>query len=116
MPEPKAPYKLTVKFEGARPERISEALAQLREIAATYDQTGESTATMVIESWQEAPLREIMDAFELWLYRHAPGLVPDRGMILHRPGLRPETAEMLARKAQDANGSGGLGGPGSSGR
>jgi hypothetical protein len=94
----KSPYKLVVKFEGARPERIAEALAELREIAAVYDQTGESTATMVIESWQEAPLRETMDAFEVWLYRHAPGLVPDRGMVLYRPGLRPETAEMLARE------------------
>lgn len=94
----KSPYKLVVKFEGARPERIAEALAELRECAAIYDQTGESTATMTIESWQEAPLREIMDDFELWLYRHAPGLVPDRGMILHRPGLRPETAERLARE------------------
>lgn len=97
MPD-KSPCKLVVKFEGARPERIAEALAELREIAALYDQTGESTATMTIESWQEAPLRETMDAFELWLYRHAPGLVPDRGMVLYRPGLRPETAEMLARE------------------
>lgn len=84
----KAPYRLVVKFEGARPERISEALAELRE----------STATMTIESWQEAPLRETMDAFEIWLYKHAPGLVPDRGMVLYRPGLRPETAERLARE------------------
>lgn len=94
----KPPYKLTVKFDGARPERIAEALAELRECAALYDQTGESTATMTIESWQEAPLREIMDEFEMWLYKHAPGLVPDRGMVLYRPGLRPETAERFARE------------------
>lgn len=97
MPE-KSPYKLVVKFEGARPERIAEALAELREIAALYDQTGESTATMTIESWQEAPLRETMDAFEERLYKHAPGLVPDRGIVLYRPGLRPETAERFARE------------------
>lgn len=94
----KSPYKLVVKFEGARPERIAEALAELREIAAVYDQTGESTATMTIESWQEAPLRETMEAFEVWLYKHAPSLVPDRGMVLYRPGLRPETAERFARE------------------
>lgn len=94
----KAPYKLVVKFDGARPEKIAEALAQLREHAADYDLTGESTATMTIESWQEAPLRGTMDDFELWLYRHAPGLVKDQGMVLYRPGLRPETAEMLARE------------------
>lgn len=97
MPD-KAPYKLVVKFDGARPERIAEALATLRDIADNYDQTGESTATMTIESYQEAPLRATMDDFEMWLYRHAPGLVKDQGMILYRPGLRPETAEMLARE------------------
>lgn len=94
----KAPYKLTVKLDGAKPERIAEALAQLRACASDYDLTGESTATMTIESWQEAPLRAAMDDFEMWLYRHAPGLVKDQGMMLARPGLRPETAEMLARE------------------
>lgn len=94
----KAPYRLVVKFDGANPEKIAAALQQLRETASDYDQTGESTATMTIESWQEAPLRAVMDEFELWLYRHAPGLVKDQGMVLYRPGLRPETAEMLARE------------------
>ena len=94
----KAPYKLVVKFDGANPDKITAALQQLREIAADHDQTGESTATMTMESWQETPLREVMDAFELWLYRFAPGLVKDQGMILYRPGLRPETAELLARE------------------
>jgi hypothetical protein len=94
----KAPYRLVVKFDGANPDKIAAALQQLRETASDYDQTGESTATMTIESWQEAPLRAVMDDFELWLYRHAPGLVKDQGMVLYRPGLRPETAEMLARE------------------
>lgn len=94
----KAPYKLVVKFEGARPEKIAEALAQLREQAGERDLTGESTATMTIESYQEAPLRATMEAFELWLYRHAPGIIKDQGMVLYRPGLRPETAELLARE------------------
>jgi hypothetical protein len=97
MPD-KAPYKLVVKFEGARPEKIAEALAQLREQAGECDLTGESTATMTIESYQEAPLRATMEAFELWLYRHAPGIIKDQGMVLYRPGLRPETAELLARE------------------
>jgi hypothetical protein len=94
----KAPYRLVVKFDNANPERIAQALAVLRETAATCDLTGESTATMTIETWQEAPLRETMDAFELWLYKYAPGLIKDQGMILYRPGLRPETAEMLSRE------------------
>lgn len=94
----KAPYKLVVKFEGAKPEKIAEALARLREQASECDLTGESTATMTIESWQEAPLRETMESFEVWLYRHAPGIVKDQGMVLYRPGLRPETAELLARE------------------
>lgn len=97
MPD-KAPYKLVVKFDGARPEKIAEALAILRDIAGNYDQAGESTATMTIESYQEAPLRATMDDFEQWLYRHAPGLVKDQAMVLYRPGLRPETAELLARE------------------
>jgi hypothetical protein len=94
----KAPYKLTVKFNGGRPEQIAEALTQLRSTAGDYDLTGESTATMTIESWQEAPLRATMDDFEVWLYHHHPGLVDNQGMLLARPGLRPETAEMLARE------------------
>lgn len=98
MPDAKPPYKLVVKFDGADPERISKALSELRETAAAYDQTGESTATMTIESWQEAPLRAVMDDFELWLYKNAPGLVKDQAMVLYRPGLRPETAEMLSRE------------------
>jgi hypothetical protein len=46
----KAPYRLVVKFDGARPEKIAEALAQLRETASDYDQTGDAAATMTIES------------------------------------------------------------------
>jgi hypothetical protein len=61
----KAPYRLVVKFDGANPDKIAAALQQLRETAADYDQTGEGTATMTIESWQEAPLRAVMNDFEM---------------------------------------------------
>jgi hypothetical protein len=93
--EPKAPYKLTVKLDGAKPEHVAAALIELRERASEYDQTGETSATMTIEAFQEGPLRAVMDAFETWLYYH--GHV-DCEMKLARPGIRPETAAMLARE------------------
>lgn len=96
--EPKPPYKLTVKLDGARPELIAQALSQLRDTASDYDQTGESSAQMIIEAHQESPLTEIMETFENWLFHHAPGL--DCEMKLARPGLRPETRELLARAKQ----------------
>lgn len=93
--EPKAPYKLTVKLDGAKPEHVAAALIELRERASEYDQTGETSATMTIEAWQESPLRAVMDAFEVWLYYQ--GHV-DCEIKLTRPGVRPETAAMLARE------------------
>lgn len=97
MPE-KQPYKLVVKFDNADPDRIARALGVLRETAGEYDLIGESTATVIIESSREAPIRGVMDDFEIWLFHHAPGLVKDQGLVLYRPGLRPETAELLARE------------------
>lgn len=96
--EPKPAYKLTVKLDGAKPELIAEALRTLRNTASDYDQSGESSAQMIIEAHQESPLTEIMETFENWLFHHAPGL--DCEMRLARPGLRPETREMLARAKQ----------------
>ena len=96
---PKAPYKLTVKIDGAKPEHVAAALIELRERASEYDQTGETSATMTIEAWQESPLRAVMDAFETWLYYQ--GHV-DCEMKLSRPGVRPETAAMmLAREKKN---------------
>lgn len=97
MPE-KPPYKLTIKLDGAKPERITEALTALRETAADHDQSGDVSATMTLEGYQEAPLRAIMDIFEEWLYRHAQGL--DCEMGLKRPGIRPETIAMRMREKQ----------------
>lgn len=99
MATEKAPYKLTVKLDDARPETIAEALTQLRDTAGEYDQTGESSAQMVIESYQEGPLQAVMEAFESWLFHMAPGL--DCEMKLSRPGLRPETRELLARAKRE---------------
>jgi hypothetical protein len=93
--EPKAPYKLVIKMDGARPDRLAEALSALRDTASDYDQTGDATATMTIEAHQEAPLQAVMEAFENWLFHHMQGL--DCEMKLTRPGLRPETRELLAR-------------------
>lgn len=93
--EPKPPYKLTVKLDGARPELIAQALTQLRDTASDYDQSGESSATMVIECHQEAPILAIMEAFENWLFYHGQAI--DCELTPKRPGLRPETRELLAR-------------------
>lgn len=97
MPE-KPPYRLTIKLDGAKPERITEALTALRETAADHDQSGDVSATMTLEGYQEAPLRAVMDIFEEWLYRHAQGL--DCEMGLKRPGIRPETIAMRMREKQ----------------
>jgi hypothetical protein len=50
---------------------------------------------MTIEGYQEAPLISVMEAFETWLFYH--GKV-DCEMTVKRPGLRPETRELLARE------------------
>jgi hypothetical protein len=92
----KPPYKLTIKLDGAKPERVAEALTQLRETAAMYDQTGDASATLTIEAHQERPLHALIDAFEEWLYAHAQGL--DVDIKLQRPGIRPETMAMRARE------------------
>lgn len=91
----KAPYQLRIKLDGVKPEHIAAALSELRERAAEYDQTGEASATMTIEGYQEAPLTNVMEAFETWLFYH--GKV-DCEMTMKRPGLRPETRELLARE------------------
>lgn len=92
----KPPYKVTIKLDGARPERINEAVAELQERAAEYDQSVEAAATITMEAWGEAPLRAIIDAFETWLFYRAQGV--DCEIKIQRPGLRPETREMLARE------------------
>ena len=48
----KAPYKLTVKLDSSRPDAIGEAMQSLRDIAGDYDQTGEASATITMESYQ----------------------------------------------------------------
>jgi hypothetical protein len=95
-PEPKPPYRLTIKLAGARPERIAEALQALQECVSSHDQTGETGATAVIECWKEADAIAVADAFEDWQYRHAIGL--DSKMDLQRPGVRPETIAARMRE------------------
>ena len=98
MATEKAPYKLTVKLDSSRPDAIGEAMQSLRDIAGDYDQTGDGSATITIESYQEDPLRSICDAFEEWLYKHAIGLGCD--IKIQRPRLRPEMlAALRARHA-----------------
>lgn len=105
MATEKAPYKLTVKLDSSRPDAIGEAMQSLRDIAGDYDQTGEASATITMESYQEDPLQQICDAFEEWLYKHAIGLGCD--IKLQRPGLRPEMlAALRARHATPMDQSG----------
>lgn len=89
----KAPYKLTIKLDSSRPDAIGDALRQLRDIAGEYDQAGEGTASITIESYQEKPLSAICDDFEEWLYKHAIGLGCE--MRIQRPGLRFEMLSTL---------------------
>ena len=94
-----------MKLDGARPDAIGEALVKLREIAGEYDQTGEGSAAIVIESWQELPLTSVMEDFEEWLYQHQIGLGCEMGV--KRPGLRPEMISVLrARHATPMDESG----------
>jgi len=94
--QPKPDYKLTIKLSGARAERIAEALAALREQAGIYTLTNEASATMVLESFREAPIVAVMEEFEQWLLEHAPGI--DCEMTPKRPGIRPETIAIRARE------------------
>lgn len=96
MPDPKPPYRLTIKLSGARPERIAEALRALQQCCSDHDQTGDTGATAVIECWKEQDARDVADAFEDWQYRHALGL--ESTMDIHRPGVRPETIAQRLRE------------------
>ena len=89
----KAPYKLSVKLDSSRPDAIGQAIQALRDIAGDFDQTGEATATITFESHQEAPLRDVCDTFEEWLYKHAIGIGCE--IKIARPGLRPEMLSAL---------------------
>jgi len=93
MPEPKAPYKLMVKLSSARPDAIGEALAQLRQLTSDHDLSGDSTATLTIECFKEAPLRDVRELFEVWLYGYKIAL--DCEVTSKAPGLRPETMAVL---------------------
>lgn len=94
----KAPYKLTIKLSSARPDAISEALGELKQQMSDYDQSGEASTTLTIESYKESPLTAICEGFELWLYRYKIGIECEVG--LKRPGVRPETVLALRATKQ----------------
>jgi hypothetical protein len=93
--DPKPPYKVTITLKGAKPEHVTAALAELSERAAEYDQSGETSATMTIEAFREDILMTVVNAFETWLFYQGSA---ECDIKLVRPGLRPETAAMLARE------------------
>ena len=99
MPEPKAPYKLTVKLSSARPDAIGEALAHLRQLTSDHDLTGESTATLTIECFKESPLSSVREMFELWLYGYKIALdyvlsLPQWSYLAPLKRLRPLYVEL----------------------
>lgn len=108
MATDKAPYRLTIKLDSARPDALGEALRVLRDIAGEYDQTGEGAASITIESWQEKPLQGICDDFEEWLFKHQIGLGLRDGHQAAGPAARD--GERAARTPRDANGPTGVGG------
>lgn len=85
----KAPYRTSFKLTSARPDAINQALAKLHETCSTYEQSGEASATLTLESWKEAPLQAIIEEFEFWLYRYEIGIECE--VKIQRPGVRPET-------------------------
>lgn len=98
MPNERSPYKLTIHLTSSRADAVGEALTELRQMMSDYDQSGKTSTTVTLESYKEAPLTEIMNIFELWLYRYKIGLECD--MDLKRPGLRPETIVSLRASHQ----------------
>jgi hypothetical protein len=96
MAEDKAPYQLTVELDSSRPDALSKAMDQLRDIAAECDTTGKAKATIKFESYKQADLNEIMDTFEEWLYKFAIGLGCQ--MKIARPGLRPEMQSVFRER------------------
>ena len=89
----KAPYKLAIKLTSARPDALAEAIKNLQAIASEYDTTGEGTVTITFEGFKERPLRDIREAFELYLYRQEIGI--DCEVTAKAPGLRHETVTAL---------------------
>jgi len=89
----KAPYKLAIKLTSARPDALAEAIKNLQAIASEYDTTGEGTVTITFEGYKEQPLRDIREAFELYLYRQEIGI--DCEVTAKAPGLRHETVTAL---------------------
>lgn len=96
MAEDKAPYQLTVELDSSRPDALSKAMDQLRDIAAECDITGKAKATIKFEYHKQAALNEIMDEFEEWLYKFAIGL--GCKMKVERPGLRPEMQSIFRER------------------
>jgi hypothetical protein len=85
----KPPYRMTIRLSSARPDAIGEALTEIRSLAGDYDQAVETSATLSLESYKEAPLRTIYEMFELWLYSYKIGIECE--VKLAQPGVRPET-------------------------
>ena len=98
MPEPKPTYTYTFKFKSSRPDAVAQALEHLQELASDADESGEASATLTIESFHEAPLHDIREALEQWLFKQDVWI--DCEVTTKAPGLRPETREALLRARQ----------------
>ena len=98
MPEPKPTYTYTFKFKSSRPDAVAAALEHLQELASDTDESGESSATLIIESFNEASLVGIREQLEQWLFRQDVWI--DCEVTTKAPGLRPEVRETLLRARQ----------------
>lgn len=96
MPE-KLPYQTKLKLTSMRPDAISEALAQIKDMMSEYDQTGEASATLTIEANKYADLEFLMNDFETWLLNHQIGIEAE--WSTRRPAVRPETLQARLRAA-----------------
>jgi hypothetical protein len=92
MPD-KAPYRMSITLKSARPDAIGDALTEIKRASGDYDQAVETSATLTLESYKEAPLRAVYEEFELWLYRYKIGITCE--VKLAQPGVRPETVAAL---------------------
>jgi len=96
MPE-KLPYQVKLKLTSMRPDAISAALAQLKDMMSEYDQSGEASATLTIEATKYADLDFLMNDFESWLLNQPVHI--DAKWSVDRPAIRPETLASRLRAA-----------------
>lgn len=95
----KLPYQVKLTLTSLKPENISKALEQIRELMSDYDMGGKAGATITIEHTRWAPLESLMDDFEAWRLNNPGIALEDDGWGMKRPAIRPETIASRMRAA-----------------